>query len=75
MSKNEMVEVTLNIPKGVMKFLNDHQIMLGFNTVKEYMEDALVDRVRADIDGEYFKLTVKGVAQKYGLQKEFEVKD
>ena len=75
MSEKETVEVTLNIPKGLIQFLNDFRAATGFDTVKEYLEYGLVDRVRADIDGDYFRPTVKSVAEKYGLKEEFEVKD
>ena len=75
MSKKKTVSVTLEVPEGLMKFLEDIVPSTNYESVKEYLEDAMVDRVRADIEGEQFNPTVKSVAEKYGLKEEFEVKD
>ena len=52
-----------------MQFLNNFKAATGFDTVKKYLEDALIDRVMADIDGDYFRPTVKEVAKKQDLKR------
>lgn len=69
----ETVEVTLNLPKGLMDFLNDYKVATGFDTIKAYLEDAVVDRVRADIDAGTFSPTVKAIAEEYNLKEAFDV--
>ena len=75
LNKTETVEVTVNVPKGLMQFLEDNKANNEFDTVKEYLEDALIDRTRADIDASVFAPTVEGVAEQYGLKKEFKIKE
>ncbi len=65
--------VTINIPEGIVQFLEDFKIASGFNSIGEYLENAVVAQVQADIDGEAFNPTVKGVAKKYGLATAFGV--
>ena len=75
MSEKESVKVTVNVPKGILQFLEDIKKATWFSTVEEYLEDAIVGRVRADIEGDAFNPTLKAVAEKYDLKEEFEVKD
>lgn len=74
MSK-KTVTVTLEIPEGLMKFLEDIVPSTDYESVKEYLEDAIIAKVSGDIDGDFFRPTLKNVAEKYGLKEEFEVKD
>ena len=74
MSK-KTVSVTLEVPEGLMKFLEDIVPSTDFESVKDYLEDAIISKVEGDIDGDYFRPTLKNVAEKYGLKEEFEVKD
>ena len=69
------VTVTLEIPEGLMKFLEDIVPSTDFESEKEYLEDAVISKVEGDIDGDFFRPTLKNVAKKYGLKEEFEVKD
>ena len=70
---SEKESVTLEIPKGLMRFLADYKPCLGCDTVKEYLEDAVIDRVVADLEASTFDPTVKQIAEKYDLKKEFGV--
>ena len=74
MSK-KTVTVTLEVPEGLMRFLEDIVRSTGFETVKAYLEDAVICKVQGDIDGEFFKPTLKYVAETYDLKEEFEIKD
>jgi hypothetical protein len=58
--------------KGV---LEDIRKAVWFDTVDQYLENAIVSRVQADIDGEVFNLTVKAVAERYTLKEEFDIKE
>lgn len=66
-------QVTLNLPEGLIQFLEDFKVPSGFDSVESYLEDAVIAHVQADIDGEAFNPTVKEVAKKYDLAKEFGV--
>ena len=68
----ETVKVTLNLPKGLLDFLNDYKAATGFDTIQEYMEYKLIDGIRADIDAGAYNPTVKDVGKKYNITKAFE---
>ena len=69
----EPVKVTVNVPKGLMQFLEDNEANNEFDSIQDYMEDAIIDRVQADINAGTFNPTVKDVAKKYGLEEAFGV--
>ena len=75
MSEKKLVEVTLKVPKGIMQFLNDIIPSTNYDSVQEYLEDAIIGRVQADIEGDMFNPTLKAVAERYSLKEEFDVKD
>lgn len=50
MSKKETAEVTLRLPRGLVKFLEDQVKHLKAKTVKEYLEYSIIQAVGADID-------------------------
>ena len=75
MSKTETIEVTLKVPKGIMQFLNDIIPSTNYDSLHEYLEDAIISRVQADIEGDMFNPTLKAVAERYGLKEEFDIKD
>jgi len=75
MSAKELVEVTVKVPKGIMQFLNDIIPSTNYDNIQEYLEDAIIGRVQADIEGDTFNPTLKAVAERYDLKEEFEVKD
>jgi hypothetical protein len=74
MSK-ETVEVTVKVPKGIMQFLNDIIPASKYDSVDEYLTDAIISRVEGDIDADVFYPTVKSVAERYGLKEEFDIED
>jgi len=63
MSKLEYIEITVKVPKLVVKFLEAQK-----QDVKEYIEWTVVDSVRADIDAEAFS-DPKNVMKNFGLDK------
>lgn len=67
MSKEEYVEVTLKLPKGLLEFLNDMKACFDCS-VEEYLEYSLLDTLRAQIEADFiFSPTVEDVAKKYGV--------
>jgi len=75
MSEEKYMEVTVKVHKGILQFLNNIIPSTNYDSVQEYLEDAIITRVEADIDGDVFNPTVKAVAERYGLKEEFEVKE
>jgi len=75
MSEKKYVEVTVNVPEGIMQFLNDIMPSTNYDSVQEYLEDAIISKVEADIDGDMFNPTVKAVAERHNLKEEFDIKD
>jgi len=75
MSEKELVEVTVKVPKGIIQFLNDIIPTSKYDNIQEYLKDAIISRVEGDIDADIFSPSVKGVAEKYDLKEEFEIKD
>jgi len=75
MSEKELVEVTVKVPKGIMQFLNDIIPSTEYDSVDEYLEEAVRSRVEGDIEGDAFNPTLKAVAERYNLKEEFEVKE
>jgi hypothetical protein len=75
MSEKETVEVTVKVPKGIVQFLNDIIPVSKYDSLQEYLTEAIVSRVEGDIDADVFSPTVKSVAIKYSLKEEFEIKD
>jgi len=75
MSEKKYVEVTVKVPEGIMQFLNDIMPSTNYDSVQEYLKDAIISRVEADIDGDMFNPTVKAVAERYNLKEEFDIKD
>jgi hypothetical protein len=74
MSK-KTVAVTLEVPEGLMQFLEDIVPSTEFETVQDYLKDAVIAKVAGDIEGEYFNPTLKNVAKKYNLKEEFDIKE
>jgi hypothetical protein len=69
--KIEFEEVTLKIPKAIMKLLRDSEKSLE-ETAIEYLEHSLVDMVRADIETQdCFVLTPRQVVEQYNLDPVF----
>ena len=75
MSEKKYVEVTVNVPEGIMQFLNDIIPASNYDSVQEYLEDAIINKVEGDIDGDIFNPTLKAVAERYNLKEEFDIKD
>lgn len=75
MSKKETVEVSVKVPKGIIRFLNDIIPASKYDSLQEYLTDAIISRVEGDIDADVFSPSVKGVAIKYDLKEEFDIKD
>ena len=75
MSEKELVEVTVKVPKGIIAFLNDIIPASKYDSIQEYLKDAIISRVEGDIDADIFSPSVKGVAEKYNLKEEFDIKD
>ena len=65
------VTVTVNVPEGIMQFLNDIIPSTEFVSVKEYLEDALVSRVQSDIENDCFNPKLKEVTERYKLEAVF----
>jgi hypothetical protein len=74
-TKTELVEVTVKVPKGIMQFLTDIIQASNYDSVDEYLTDAIISRVEGDIDGDVFNPTLKSVAKRYNLKEEFDIKD
>jgi hypothetical protein len=69
--KIEFEEVTLKIPKAIMKLLRDNEKSLE-ETAIEYLEHSLVDMVRADIETQdCFVPTPRGIVERYNLDPVF----
>ena len=75
MSEKETVEVTVNLPKGLIQFLEDIIPSTDYENVKNYLEDAIISKVEGDIEGDIFNPNLKSVAEKYDLKEVFAVKD
>jgi len=75
MSEKELVEVTVKVPKGIIQFLNDIIPTSKYDNIQEYLKDSIISRVEGDIDADIFSPSVKGVAEKYDLKEEFDIKD
>ena len=73
--ETETVTVNINIPEGIMRFLKDIIPSTSYESVEEYLADAVVSRVEGDIDGDVFAPTIKNVAERYNLKEEFEIKE
>ena len=73
--EKKYVEVTVKVPEGIMQFLNDIIQSTNYDSVQEYLEDTIISRVEANIDGDIFNPTVKAVAERYCLKEEFSIED
>ena len=62
---------TINIPEGIMQFLNDIIPSTEFVSVKEYLEGAVVSRVQSDIENDCFNPKLKEVTERYTLEDVF----
>jgi len=71
MSEQKSMKVTVNVPKGIMKFLEDIIPSTDFESVTEYLEDAVRGRVESDIEGDMFNPKLKVVTERYGLEGVF----
>ena len=67
----ESVKVTLRVPKGIVQFLNDIKGTGEFDTVDQYLEEAIISRVQSDIENDVFTPTIEKVTAKYNLDKIF----
>ena len=67
MSENESSKVTVNVSKGIAQFLEDVIPSTEFESDKEYLEEAVVGRVQADIEGDMFNPKPKRLASQYFL--------
>ena len=65
------VTVTVNVPEGIMQFLNDIIPSTEFDSVKEYLEDAIVGRVQSDIENDCFNPKLKEVTERCKLEDVF----
>ena len=71
LSETETVTVTVRVPKGIIQFLNDIKGTGEFDTVEQYLEEAIISRVQADIENDQFNPTIEKVTEKYNLDKIF----
>jgi TRAP-type uncharacterized transport system substrate-binding protein len=75
MTEKKLLEVTVKVPEGLMRFLKDIIPASTYDNIDEYLTDAIISRVYGDIDASVFYPTIKAVAERYDLKEEFEVKD
>ena len=75
MSEKETVEVTVKVPEGLIQFLNDIIPASNYDSIQDYLKDAIISRVEGDIDAGIFVLSVKAVAERYNLKEEFNIKN
>ena len=69
MSKEDYVEVTVKIHKGIVAFLRDMEKVLNM-TMEEYVEYSIYQSVGADLEThDVFVPEVKETIEKYGLAK------
>ena len=67
----ETVEVTVKVNKGFLQFLKDIIPSTEYENVDEYLEDAVISRVRSDIEGDIFNPKLEEVTKKYKLEGVF----
>jgi hypothetical protein len=69
MSKQETVEVTLKLPKGIVEFLKDSETAMEM-TVEEYLTYTIIQGIGADIDTSMvFVRTPTQIIKQYSLEK------
>jgi len=69
--KIETVEVTLNVPKGILQFLKDIIPSTNYDSVQEYLEDCIVSRIEGDVDADIFSPKIKQMVKRYNLKGVF----
>ena len=67
----ETVKVTIEVPKGVMQFLNDIIPSTEYEDVQKYLEEAVRSRVEGDIENDIFNPILKKVTERYKLEGVF----
>jgi len=67
----ETVKITLEVPKGVMQFLNDIIPSTEYEDVQKYLEEAVRSRVEGDIENDIFNPILKKVTERYKLEGVF----
>ena len=67
----ETVKVTIEVPKGIIQFLADIIPSTTYESAQEYLEEAVVSRVRGDIESEIFNPQLKAVVKRYKLEGVF----
>ena len=67
----ETVKVTIEVPKGVMQFLNDIIPSTEYEDVQKYLEEAVRSRVEGDIENDIFNPILKKVTKRYKLEGVF----
>ena len=67
----ETVEITIKVPKGITRFLEDIIPSTEFESVQEYLEEAVSSRVEGDIENDMFNPKLKEVTKRYNLEGVF----
>ena len=70
MENEEAVQVTISIPKPLVRLIEDHLQPYGFGgypSVKEYVEACVKAQVQADLDNLYNPSEQEEVLRKYGI--------
>lgn len=71
----ECEEVVVKVPKAIMKFLREHEDILG-DKIEEYLQRRIVGSVRADLEtNDVFVASPVQLANKYNLQPIFSALD
>jgi hypothetical protein len=71
MENDEAVQITISVPKSLVRLIEDHLQPYGFGgypSVKEYVEACVKLQVQADLDNLYSDQ--EEVLKRYGISKE-----
>ena len=60
--------VTINVAGGIMKFLEDIIPSTEYESVKDYLEEAVRSRVEGDIENNMFTPKLKEVVKRHKLE-------
>ena len=70
MSEKEST-VKIRVPVGIMQFLKDIEGTGPFDSVDQYLEEAIISRVQSDIENNELNPTIEKVTEKYNLDRIF----
>lgn len=65
------VTMSINVPEGVIHFLNNIIPSTDYENVKDYLEDAIIDRLQADVENDIFAPKLKNIINRYNLKGVF----